>query len=294
MNQEQENDRNAYIAARRSRSIYGAKSVIHTLKYTFDDPSSAMKDLHSFMMETASAVVSNLEMRFPSSKFLRDVTIFDPRSWLDAASQYPDKQTACMLYGSEEIKSLVSRFGQAKGSRRPYYELDYDTVYHEWRTLLAAHWDSGAELVRKGIVSAEVRTSAAISSAAKKGRILTPADVILLPESTAMTSFWAPFLDPSNPKSNLYPHLAILVEACLVVPFSNAVVEGGFSNLAFIKDLTRSRLTQEHVNQALFVYLNGPCMDVYKKRDLDAVFSRYVGDKSRRELLALGKEPGNP
>ncbi len=78
-------------------------------------------------------------------------------------------------------------------------------------------------------------------------------------EKDSPVNFWSYFLN--SPTVIWHPSIKKLVQIVLVIPIASADVERGFSILAHTRSDRRSRLTAAHLQNILFLRINGPPLE---------------------------------
>ncbi len=77
-----------------------------------------------------------------------------------------------------------------------------------------------------------------------------------------------------------FPYLERLASLCVVLPVTTATVERSFSDMKLVKTTLRSRLSEETLDQAMRVCIEGP--DKISYRELETIVEHWKNQKKRR------------
>ncbi len=82
---------------------------------------------------------------------------------------------------------------------------------------------------------------------------------------------------PNNDGGSVNKRLASL---CVILPVTTATVERSFSDMKFVKTRLRSRLSEETLDQAMRVRIEGP--EKLSYRELETIVEHWKNQKKRR------------
>ena len=80
----------------------------------------------------------------------------------------------------------------------------------------------------------------------------------------------------------VYPNVLIAIRMVLCTMVTNCSAERSFSVLKLIKNLRRSTLKHEHMNDLTFLYINSQLL---LSIDFDDIIDMFALEKARRKLL---------
>ncbi len=77
-----------------------------------------------------------------------------------------------------------------------------------------------------------------------------------------------------------FPNLERLASLCVILPVTTATVERSFSDMKLVKTRLRSRLSEETLDQAMRVCIEGP--EKLSYRELETIVELWKNQKKRR------------
>ncbi|KXZ51455.1 hypothetical protein GPECTOR_12g418 [Gonium pectorale] len=274
----------------------------HTLTGVPPNPTAA---LHSLVKEYAQGLIVRLGERFPDSKFLTALAMFDPAEYPENGDD-PEVREAWLLKRFEEVRKYFAEREAARVHEHPCYpEIDFDAARAELSAFGSAMWKRRAQALadKQKYVEHYVKQRQLLQALADGYFSLIDGEAMEAMEAAAEEARSRRGPAPDH-HVNLameqlcggklfYPNLWKLALFCVLIKPTSVMCERVFSARTALKTCRRARLSAFRLAQGLFIKMNTSGSLVKESVMLGEAMEKYKDGRRMHIYTAVAERVEN-